>query len=89
MIMTQCLALELGPRVRVNTIVPGLVVTSETEQCFGLSDPGTLHARAATVPLQRLGQLEDIADAVMLLLAGEAQFITGQRLVVDGGQNMW
>jgi 3-oxoacyl-[acyl-carrier protein] reductase len=89
MIMTQCLALELGPRIRVNTIVPGLVVTSETEQRFGLSDPGALHARAATVPLQRLGQPEDIADAVMLLLASEAQFITGQRLVVDGGQNMW
>jgi 3-oxoacyl-[acyl-carrier protein] reductase len=89
MIMTQCLALELGPKVRVNTIVPGLVVTSETERRFGLDDPDTLNARAAAVPLQRLGQPEDIADAVMLLLASDAQFITGQRLVVDGGQNMW
>ena len=89
MIMTQCLALELAPKVRVNTIVPGLVVTSETERRFGLSDPGVRRARAEAVPLQRLGQPEDVADAVMLLLASEARFITGQRLVVDGGQNMW
>lgn len=89
MIMTQCLALELGPKIRVNTIVPGLVVTSETERRFGLRDLGVRRARAEAVPLQRLGQPEDVADAVMLLLAGEARFITGQRLVVDGGQNMW
>jgi NAD(P)-dependent dehydrogenase (short-subunit alcohol dehydrogenase family) len=89
MIMTQCLALELAPKVRVNTIVPGLVVTGETERRFGLSNPEVRHARAEAVPLRRLGQPEDVADAVMLLLASEARFITGQRLVVDGGQNMW
>jgi 3-oxoacyl-[acyl-carrier protein] reductase len=42
MIMTHCLALELGPNVRVNTIIPGLVVTDETERRFGLNDPGGL-----------------------------------------------
>jgi len=46
MIMTQCLALELGPKVRVNTIIPGLVVTAETERRFGLSDPGVRRARS-------------------------------------------
>jgi 3-oxoacyl-[acyl-carrier protein] reductase len=89
MIMTQCLALELGPNVRVNTIVPGLVVTDETERRFGLSDPGVRRAREETVPMQRLGRPNDVADAVMLLLAPEANFITGQRMIVDGGQNMW
>jgi len=89
MIMTQCLALELAPRIRVNTIVPGLVVTDETTARFGLGDPAVLRAREEATPLQRLGQPEDVADAVMLLLSPEAEFITGQKLVVDGGQNMW
>ena len=89
MIMTQCLALELAPRIRVNTIVPGLVVTTETAARFGLGDPAVRRAREEATPLQRLGQPEDIADAVMLLLSPEAEFITGQKLVVDGGQNMW
>ena len=89
MIMTQCLALELAPRIRVNTIVPGLVVTAETAARFGLGDPAVRRAREEAIPLQRLGQPEDIADAVMLLLSPEAEFITGQKLVVDGGQNMW
>ena len=51
MIMTQCLALELGLRVRVNTIIPGLVVTEETEQRFGLHDSAMRCQREQTVPL--------------------------------------
>jgi NAD(P)-dependent dehydrogenase (short-subunit alcohol dehydrogenase family) len=89
MIMTQCLALELAPKVRVNTIIPGLVVTDETRQRFGLSDPAVLQAREAAIPLQRAGQPDDVADAVLLMVSDEARFITGQKLVVDGGQNMW
>jgi len=87
--MTQCLALELAPRIRVNTIVPGLAVTAETAARFGFGDPAIRRAREEAIPLQRLGQPEDIADAVMLLLSPEAKFVTGQKLVVDGGQNMW
>jgi NAD(P)-dependent dehydrogenase (short-subunit alcohol dehydrogenase family) len=89
MLMTQCLALELAPAVRVNTIVPGLVVTAETASRFRLDDPDVRRAREEATPLGRLGRPEDIADAVMLLLAPEAGYITGQKLVVDGGQNMW
>jgi len=89
MMMTQCLALELAPKIRVNTIIPGLVVTEETSRRFRLDDSNIRQARENTVPLQRLGKPEDVADATMLLLADEARFITGQRLVVDGGQNMW
>ena len=88
-IMTQCLALELAPKVRVNTIIPGLVITEETQQRFGLSDTQALQAREAAIPLQRAGQPDDVADAVLLMLADEARFITGQKLIVDGGQNMW
>ena len=89
MIMTQCLALELGPKIRVNTIIPGLTRTEETEKRFNLDDPGVLHARTETIPLQRIGTPEDIADAVTLLLSEEARFINGQKIVVDGGQYMW
>ncbi|WP_020519393.1 SDR family NAD(P)-dependent oxidoreductase [Catelliglobosispora koreensis] len=89
MVMTHCLALELGPKIRVNTIVPGLTLTGETEQRFGLADPATRRAREEQIPLGRLGQPDDVADAVMLLLSDESRFISGQKIVVDGGQYMW
>ena len=73
----------------MNTVVPGMIVTEETEQRFGLSDPAVRRAREEAIPMRRLGRPEDVADAVMLLLADEARFITGQKVVVDGGQNMW
>ncbi len=89
MVMTQCLALELGPKIRVNTIIPGLTRTEETEQRFHLNDPAILHAREESIPLQRIGTPEDIADAVTLLLSDNASFVNGQKFVVDGGQYMW
>jgi NAD(P)-dependent dehydrogenase (short-subunit alcohol dehydrogenase family) len=89
MIMTQCLALELAPKVRVNTLVPGMVVTEETTHRFNLDDPAVRQQREEATPLKRLGAPADVADAVMLLLSSDAGFITGQKLVVDGGQNMW
>jgi 3-oxoacyl-[acyl-carrier protein] reductase len=89
MIMTQCLALELAPKIRVNTLVPGMVVTEETTHRFNLDDPAVRQEREEAIPLKRLGDPADVADAVMLLLSSDAGFITGQKLVVDGGQNMW
>ncbi len=89
MVMTQCLALELGPKIRVNTIIPGLTRTEETEQRFHLNDPTVLHLREESIPLQRIGTPDDIANAVMLLLSDEASFINGQKIVVDGGQYMY
>lgn len=89
MVMTQCLALELGPRIRVNTIIPGLTLTEETRQRFGLDDAAELQAREQSIPLNRVGQPADVADAVMMMLSEGARFITGQKIVVDGGQYMW
>jgi 3-oxoacyl-[acyl-carrier protein] reductase len=89
MIMTQCLALELAPSIRVNTIIPGLVITDETRNRFGLDDSSVRREREAAVPLARLGNPDDVANAVMLVLSPGAQFITGQKIIVDGGQNMW
>jgi NAD(P)-dependent dehydrogenase (short-subunit alcohol dehydrogenase family) len=89
MIMTQCFALELAPKVRVNTIIPGTIVTDETAGRFDLDNPDVRREREKGIPLQRLGRPEDVADAVMLMLANESRYITGQKIVVDGGQNMW
>jgi NAD(P)-dependent dehydrogenase (short-subunit alcohol dehydrogenase family) len=89
MMMTQCLALELSPKIRVNTIIPGLTLTEETEHRFGLSDPSTRNRRTEAIPLGRIGQPDDVADAVMLMLSAESRFITGQKIIVDGGQYMF
>ena len=89
MLLTHCLALELALKVRVNTVIPGLTVTEETTRRFDLGNPAPRLAREETIPLGRLGRAGDVADAVMLMLSSEAGFITGQRLIVDGGQNMW
>ncbi len=89
MVMTQCLALELGPKIRVNTIIPGLTRTEETEKRYHLDDPNVLHSREEMIPLQRIGTPEDVARTVTLLLSGDASFINGQKIVVDGGQYMW
>ena len=88
MIMTQCLALELGPKIRTNTIIPGLTRTEETERRFNLNDASVIRSREAAIPLQRIGIPEDIANVVAFLLADEANFINGQKIVIDGGQYM-
>ncbi|WP_323040483.1 SDR family oxidoreductase [Gemmobacter sp.] len=69
----QALAVQLGPKIRVNTIAPGWI-TDETN----LSD-----AAEAQHPVGRVGRPEDIAEAVLYLAS--AGFVTGQTLVVDGG----
>jgi 3-oxoacyl-[acyl-carrier protein] reductase len=88
-IMTQCLALELAPKIRVNTIIPGLVITDETRERFDLHDPDIQRQRETAVPLARLGTPDDVADAVALAISSDARFMTGQKIIVDGGQNMW
>ncbi len=76
-------ALELAPyRITVNAVLPGNVMTE------GLADLGSeyLTKMEASIPLKRLGTVDDIAWAVLFLASEEASFITGQTLVVDGGQ---
>ena len=76
-------ALELAPRgVTVNAVMPGNVRTE------GLAELGEeyLERMRSVVPLGRLGEVEDIAQACLFLAGPGASFITGQTLVVDGGQ---
>jgi NAD(P)-dependent dehydrogenase (short-subunit alcohol dehydrogenase family) len=82
--LSRQLAAEWGPRgVRSNVVSPGLIRTPMTQ---GLYDtPGVLEARRALVPRRRIGEPEDIANAVVFLASDRADYITGEDLVVDGG----
>lgn len=79
--LTESLAVELGPTVRVNAVAPAVVKT----QFAGPLYEGREDEVAATYPLKRLGVPEDIASAVTFLLSDEASWVTGQTLTLDGG----
>ena len=70
--------------ITVNAVLPGNIVTE------GLQDLGDeyLNAMAAAIPLKRLGDVEDIGNAALFLASKEAGYITGQTIVVDGGQTL-
>jgi len=74
-------ALELGPRVRVNSVSPGLIDRE------GLTNewPDGVKRWIDNAPLGRLGSATDVADAVVFLLSPMASFISGTDLTVDGG----
>jgi 3-oxoacyl-[acyl-carrier protein] reductase len=83
--ITTSLARELGPRgIRINAIAPGPTETSALQKTAG----EFAQQMIKTMPLARLGQPQDMADAVLFLLSDEASWITGHILNVDGGQLM-
>jgi NAD(P)-dependent dehydrogenase (short-subunit alcohol dehydrogenase family) len=82
--LTQTLALELAPRIRVNTVAPGPIATEAFLSILNVSDQ--LDRLAATIPLARLGTPDDIADAVIFLASDAASWVTGQLLLVAGGR---
>jgi NAD(P)-dependent dehydrogenase (short-subunit alcohol dehydrogenase family) len=82
--LSQQLAAEWGPRgVRSNVVSPGLIRTPMTQSLY--DTPGVLDARRALVPRRRIGEPEDIANVVVFLASGRADYITGADIVVDGG----
>ncbi|MCY3558779.1 MAG: SDR family oxidoreductase [Chloroflexi bacterium] len=82
--LTRVLALELAPHhIRVNTVAPGVI---DTPMALGLSqDEERRAAFERFVPLGRLGEAEDIAEATLFLLSDQSSYITGQILHPDGG----
>jgi NAD(P)-dependent dehydrogenase (short-subunit alcohol dehydrogenase family) len=79
--LTRQLAAEYGPRVRVNSVLPGAIATPAWDDL-----PASARASAIEhAPAKRLGTPEDVAAAVCFLASDEAAFITGAALVVDGG----
>ncbi len=79
--MTNQLAMELAPRVRVNAVAPAVIKTRLSALLWQSDPEGT----ARRHPLQRLGEPEDVAQAVAFLCSEEASWITGVTLPVDGG----
>ena len=82
--LTRVLALELAPHdIRVNTVAPGVI---DTPMALGLSqDEERRTAFERFVPLGRLGEAEDIAEASLFLMSDQSSYITGQILHPDGG----
>lgn len=88
LIMTKCMALELAPHVRVNCLIPGWTNTEEVYHRFGLADPETFRSVMGRIPLHRLAETEEMANVVKFLLSDDAKYITGQKIIVDGGEYM-
>jgi NAD(P)-dependent dehydrogenase (short-subunit alcohol dehydrogenase family) len=83
--LMQLAADELGPsRVRVNCLRPGLIRTDLVATVF--ESPEVSGDYAASTPLPRPGEVEDVANAATFLLSDAASYITGQVINVDGGQ---
>lgn len=79
--LTEGLAVELGPSIRVNAVAPAVVKTRFATALY----EGREEQVAAAYPLRRLGVPEDIAGVVAFLLSEDAAWMTGQTVVVDGG----
>lgn len=86
--LTRVLAMEWGPDgVRVNSIVPGPI--GDTEGVRRLAPtPEALHRMEKSIPLQRMGRVEEIAHMALFLASSRAQFVTGAVIPVDGGSSL-
>ena len=79
---TKSVAREIGSRnITVNAVAPGFIVTEMTDKL----PPERREGMLAMIPLQRLGQPEDVAELVAFLASERAGYITGQVITIDGG----
>jgi NAD(P)-dependent dehydrogenase (short-subunit alcohol dehydrogenase family) len=81
--LTQTLAMEWGPKVRVNAIVAGLIATEAAAGHYGGAE-GVARV-GAMLPLGRMGSPQDIAEAVLYLASPAAAYVSGAQLAVHGG----
>jgi NAD(P)-dependent dehydrogenase (short-subunit alcohol dehydrogenase family) len=81
--LVTSLAIEWGPKVRVNTVIPGFVATDLSSEHYG--SPDRAAAIAATVPLRRMATPDDVADACLFLASPRAAYISGASLTLHGG----
>lgn len=86
--LTQTFAKELGPRIRVNCIMPGAVPTEIMMTALQLDDDDLpALERRLRLPMRRLGTPEDLGAAVLYLVSPASSWVTGQILAVDGGMS--
>jgi NAD(P)-dependent dehydrogenase (short-subunit alcohol dehydrogenase family) len=81
--LTQTLAVEWAPKVRVNAVTAGLIRTELAAMHYG--DEEGIAAVGATVPLGRMGEPDDVASACLFLSSPLAAYISGANIVVHGG----
>ncbi|MGO1592504.1 SDR family oxidoreductase [Ancrocorticia sp.] len=82
--LTQQLAAELAPEVRVNAVAPAAVKTDFARAIY----EGREAELSAKYPLARLGEPQDVSGPVIFLLSDDAAWITGQRILIDGGATL-
>src|SRR5262249_3441492 len=80
---TKTMAVEFAPRVRVNAVVVGLVVTEQSHLFYG--DEQGIAAVGATVPLGRMADPTDVADVCRFLASPLARYVSGAEILVHGG----
>jgi NAD(P)-dependent dehydrogenase (short-subunit alcohol dehydrogenase family) len=81
--LTTSLAIEWAPKVRVNAVTAGMILTEQARLHYGDEKGGA--AVAATVPLGRLADPEDIGDVCLFLASPLARYISGASILVHGG----
>jgi NAD(P)-dependent dehydrogenase (short-subunit alcohol dehydrogenase family) len=82
--LTKALGVELAPHnIRVNTVAPTFIETPMTEPMF--RDPAFREWVMQRIPMERLGQLEEVASAVLFAASPAASLMTGTSLIIDGG----
>ena len=81
--LTHAMAVSLGPKIRVNAILPGWIETGPWQKGADRAQPDHSESAKSQHPAGRIGTVEDIAEAVEYLV--NAGFVTGTRIVVDGG----
>lgn len=79
--LVRQLAVEYGPRVRVNTVLPGPIITAT----WGAVDRAGREQAGRGTALRRLGRAEEVANVVAFLASAEASYVTGASVLVDGG----
>ena len=83
--LTKALSAEWAPKIRVNAVAPSLTDTPLAERL--VSTPEKRQANAERHPLQRIGEVQDIASATTFLLGDQSSWMTGEVLHVDGGKS--
>jgi NAD(P)-dependent dehydrogenase (short-subunit alcohol dehydrogenase family) len=81
---SKVLAMELAPSIRCNVICPGAIDTPMVRNTF--TDPAQITRIESLYGLKRMGEPQEVADAILFLTSGESSFVTGSTLVVDGGR---